>query len=66
METVKQFSLELARTAMIAALPVVIASLESNELDLKVFAVAVTIAVLRAVDRALHQSGIAEKGLVRF
>lgn len=62
----KEFLLELLRISLIAALPVIIASLEHGNLDLKVLAVAVALAVLRAVDRALHESGVAEKGITRF
>lgn len=65
-ETIKQFSLELFRVALVAALPVVIASAESGTVDYKIVATVAVVAVLKAVDRALHESGVAEKGLTRF
>ena len=65
-ETIKQFSLELLRVALVAALPIVIASAESGNVDYKIIATVAVVAVLKAVDRALHESGVAEKGLTRF
>ena len=65
-ETIKEFSLELLRVALVAALPVVIASAEAGSVDYKVIGTIAVVAVLKAVDRALHESGVAEKGLTRF
>ena len=63
---VKDFILELLRVGLIAALPVVYLSFEAGNIDIKAISIAVVIAVLKAIDRALHESGIAEKGLTRF
>jgi len=61
---VKEFILELSRMAVLAALPVMVIALESG-LSLKASVVLIVVAVLKALDRALHESGIAEKGLTR-
>lgn len=65
-ETIKQFSLELLRVALVAALPILITSVESGNVDYKIVATVAVVAILKAVDRALHESGVAEKGLTRF
>ena len=46
---------ELARVALLAAVPVVISSLSNSEFDYKAVGIAVAIAVLRAIDAWLHE-----------
>lgn len=65
-DMIKDFTLELSRIALVAILPVLIASLENGDVDFKVLGVIAAIAVLKAIDRALHESGLAKKGLTRF
>lgn len=65
-ETIKEFTLELSRIALVAVLPILITSVESGNVDYKIIATVAVVAVLKAVDRALHESGVAEKGLTRF
>lgn len=63
---------ELARVAMLAAIPVLIIALEQNKLNARVLYATVGIAVLRAVDKYLHEAGKAtdnatlKGGLTRF
>lgn len=56
-EPVTRGTLELARVAVLAALPLVILSLESGQIDWRSIGVVTAIAVLRAVDKALHKYG---------
>ena len=65
-ELIRPFVLELFRVAAIAVVPVAIVALESGEVDAKALAIVAAVAVLKAIDRMLHDSGIATKGLVRF
>lgn len=62
----KEFVLELLRVAVLAAIPVVIISLEQGQVNTEALLIAVGIAVLKAIDRTLHESGMAEKGITRF
>lgn len=64
-ENVKQYLLELGRIGVLAAIPVLIVALESG-VDIKTILILVAVAVLKALDKMLHKSGIAEKGLARF
>lgn len=48
---------ELARIAVLAAIPLVIVSLEAGEIDWRVITVTTTIAVLRALDKMIHKYG---------
>lgn len=63
---IKDFTLELLRIALVAVLPILITSLESGNVDFRIVGTLAAVAVLKAVDRALHESGVAEKGLTRF
>lgn len=63
---VKSFSIELARVALLAALPLLITSLEAGSVDWNAIGIVTAVAVLRAIDRALHESGVSEKGITRF
>lgn len=62
---VKEYLLELSRIALISALPVLIVSIESG-VDYKTILILISVAVLKAIDKGLHESKIAEKGLTRF
>jgi len=58
---------EGSRVFLMAAVPLTIVELQNGgEFNLAVIALAGAIAVLRFVDKWLHESGTAEKGLVRF
>ena len=62
----KEFILELLRMATLAVLPVLIPALESGNVDYKVVATLVVVAVLKSIDRALHESKVAVDGITRF
>ena len=58
---------EFARMAVISVVPVLIASLEGGESDIKAIVVAVTIALLRAVDSFIHhEESLKSTGLVNM
>ena len=58
---------EFARMAAISVVPVLIASLEGGESDIKAIVVAVTIALLRAVDSFIHhEESLKSTGLVNM
>ena len=63
---------EFLRVGVVAVLPVAIAQLESQKIDWKIVAIVFVIAVLKAIDRALHEYGKnvgnenLEKSLLRF
>jgi hypothetical protein len=65
-ELVDDFVLEAGRVALIAALPIVIDSLQKGEVDWKLVGIAVLISLLKALDRWMHEKGVAEKGITRF
>lgn len=65
-EVAKPFVLELLRVGVIAVIPVAVISLESGNVDPQALAVVSAVAVLKALDRMLHESGVAEKGITRF
>ncbi len=65
-DKIDDFVLELGRVALIAALPVIYLSLEAGKIDWNAIWLACFIAVLRAIDRWLHEKGITETGLVPF
>lgn len=54
------------RVVVIAVIPVVIDALLSGAVDLRLVAVTGAVAGLRFLDKWLHESGVAEKGLTRF
>lgn len=56
---------ELCRVSLIAAVPLLISGLETGLIDWRMVGIASIIAVLKALDKYLHKSGI-EKGLTRF
>jgi len=63
---------ELARVAVLAVIPLLIEMLNSGEINWKTLGVVALIAVLRAVDKLLHETGKIQKdenltlGLTRF
>lgn len=57
---------EGARVFLLAVIPLLVVQLESSVFDWRALAVAGVIAILRFVDKLLHRSGVAKKGLVRF
>ncbi len=63
---IDDFVLELGRVAVVAALPILIDSLQKGAVDWRLIGMAIIIAGLKAFDRWLHEKGIAEKGIVRF
>ena len=66
MDEVKIALIEALRVAVLAVIPVAIDGLSNGALDLRLLGSVGLIAVLRFVDKWLHESGRAEKGLVRF
>lgn len=48
--------LEAGRVILIAVVPVLIASLESGQVDWRVISIACAIAILRALDKFLHKN----------
>ena len=64
-KAVKEYLLELGRIAVIAAIPVVIVAIQDGVDGRTIFLLAI-VAILKAIDKALHKSGIAEKGLTQF
>ena len=65
-EMIRPFVLELLRVAVIAVIPVTILAMETKTFDWKAIAIVGAIAVLKALDRMLHETGVAERGLTRF
>lgn len=63
---IQEFVLEMARIAAVAVLPVAIVMLESNAIDWNAIVMIGIIAVLKGLDRALHETGTAKKGITRF
>jgi len=61
-EAVKEFF----RVIVLAAIPVFIVGLEKQEIDLRMVLVIVGVAGLKFVDKLLHESGVAKKGLTHF
>lgn len=63
---------ELARVAVLAAIPVLVASLEAGAVDWRSIAVITAVAVLRALDKLIHKYGettnntVLEPGITRF
>ena len=57
---------ELLRVVVLAVIPVLIIGLENGKVDAKTLYVIGAIAALRFIDKYLHKSGKAEKGLTRF
>ena len=57
---------EYARIALVAVVPVLIVALQSEQIDGKAVGILAAVAVLKAVDRALHETRVEEQGLVRF
>jgi len=66
MESLKKSLLEAGRIAVIAIIPVLIDGLSQGAIDWRTVGIVGGIAVLRFVDKWLHESGKAEKGLTRF
>lgn len=63
---------ELARVALLAALPLLILSLESGSIDWRSIGIVSAVAVLRALDKMLHKLGeqtgnaVLTRGLTQF
>ncbi len=63
---------ELLRVVVIAVIPVLIMSLDSGEINLKVIGITAAIAALKFIDKVLHEVGKEldnanlTKGLTRF
>jgi hypothetical protein len=52
---------EFLRIALIATLPLIITGIENNSLDWKLVLTAGVIAVLKAIDRGIHEYGVLEE-----
>ena len=72
MEAFKEAAKEAGRVVLLAILPLLISGLENQSLDLTVVAVVGALALLRFVDKLMHEVGKEEgnedllKGLTRF
>lgn len=65
MNALKEAGKEFLRVIALAAIPVIIVSLQ-NGLGLKPTLLAVAIAALRSVDKWIHESELKAKGLLPF
>lgn len=71
-ETLLEAGKEALRVVLLAVIPVLVTSLEKNEVDLRLLAVVGSVALLRAVDKWLHEWGkindddMVSKGITRF
>ena len=71
-ETLLEAGKEALRVVLLAVIPVLITSLEKNEVDVRLLAVVGAIAFLRAIDKWLHEWGkindddSVAKGITRF
>ena len=71
-ESLVKALMEMGRVALIAAIPILIDGLSNNLIDWKLIGISAIIAVLRFVDKYLHEYGVATKneslilGLTRF
>jgi hypothetical protein len=63
---IEQFCLEVGRIALVAVVPVAISMLETKTIDWRALGIVGAVAALKGIDRALHETDTAEKGLVRF
>lgn len=61
-ELLKQFILEVLRTAVLAVIPVALAYLQVIDGSLA----AVLIVLLKGLDRGLHESKVSTKAITRF
>ena len=52
---------EFLRIVLLAGIPVVITGIEQGNLDYKIIASAIGIALLKAIDRGLHEYGVMEE-----
>ena len=65
-DAIDDYVLELGRVMVIAALPILIDSLQKGRVDLRLIGIVMIIAGLKALDRWLHEKDILEKGIVPF
>jgi hypothetical protein len=66
-DSIKEALKELARTGLIAALPVLVSMLQAGTFDYKVLITAVAIALLRAIDKYVHEEpSINAQGIIPF
>jgi hypothetical protein len=63
---IQEFVLELLRIVVLATIPTLVVMLETGGVDFKALGIIALVAGLRALDKALHSSGIAKRGLTRF
>lgn len=66
MEALKESLKEGLRVVLLAVIPLAIDMLTSGHVSLNALGIAAAIAGLRFIDKWLHTSGKAEKGLTRF
>ena len=72
MEALKKAAIEALRVAVLAVIPIVIDGLSNGMIDLRLVGISALIALLRFVDKYLHNLGkeqendILIKGLTRF
>jgi len=52
---------EFLRIVLLAGIPVVITGIEQGNLDYRIIASAIAIALLKAIDRGLHEYGVMEE-----
>ncbi len=58
--------LDSLRVIVLAIIPILIISLQDRTLDWRQLAIVGGVALLKFIDKYLHKSDIAEKGLTRF
>ena len=57
MKEIREGLKELVRTALLAAIPLVISQIQTETIDYKAITIAIVIAVLSGIDKMLHKMG---------
>lgn len=65
-ESLKKAIKEALRIVVIAIIPIIIDGINKGEISPLLVGSAAAIALLRFIDKLLHETGIAEKGITRF
>ena len=65
-ESVKKAIKEALRIVILAIIPIIIDGINQGEVNYILVISAGVIALLRFIDKLLHETGIAEKGITRF
>lgn len=65
-DSIKEALREFLRVVVLAVIPVIIVSLEANQVDVKSVAIVGVVAGLRFVDKYLYESKTTKHGLTQF